>query len=912
MNVNTKVLDILFRRVPPNRILTILRHEEYMVDPAQSQKRFQEFAVSELGEYSLDEQTEIFRKLCSDSSLYKLHNSRSGLGSNAQSDGLASLNMSLPALVFYKVLSLSEQVLTQKAMNPLCKIDQVFLWREMYLLLGQDVFVCAYLSQEDLRKNYSRDSFVWPAVLNSDHIQLQKILDQGLAENHQHLYGSSQTFALSWCSVMNYPDTHQLLDKSFDTLLQPMIIRGPENGLVSTKERVRYACLCRYILFSWLHIQDRQGKESEQEADLWKWFYKPNPEISVLNDITRLRIQYGARIPQRKGPAECLDYALEENIFQAAPDAAYRSLAGERSLLYRCFRHFLLGNMSGRMQWLFYLYLMLKALFRSELIQVNQQVGFRNFSDYQDRKDDLCGRACYQSELLRMAINAPLSEGHVVSLENRIAPKMTAEQDADRIKNLDAEKRFADLSLAQQQGPYWIDFSSSQDKDHGDDPYFFVYHFIKRPDKPAEKLPSYAMLCRHYALRRDIRAQSIAIATALERKEGVSQRLRGIDSASHEIGCPPEVFAPAFRYLRGFQHSRYFEKHLFSLDTPHLLSVTYHVGEDFLDITSALRAIDEAVVFLELRRGDRLGHTLGLGVEPIIHYQLKGNRVFVRKQDRLDDLVWLLFRGGELNLQLQEGLARKLENEAYSLLTEIYGDVIFKNKWHIDLHEYYYSMKLRADEPSCYIGMQFVPIDPNRHQFDEYALRKNDSSLDELRKRLNVAGMYYYYHYGREEKIRGSQTMEVVITPQYAEMIRHAQNCLQTELAAKGIIIECNPSSNVLIGTFGQYHRHPIFRFSPPFSRRQISCAESDDLQVCVNTDDSGVFDTSQAFEYALLYQALNEAYDENGQKRYTENDILDYLESLRQSGLAAVFPKVEKQRIMREGRYYERYHQRI
>ena len=66
----------------------------------------------------------------------------------------------------------------------------------------------------------------------------------------------------------------------------------------------------------------------------------------------------------------------------------------------------------------------------------------------------------------------------------------------------------------------------------------------------------------------------------------------GIDACSQEIGCRPEVFAPMFRFL---------SEHITS-DLPEAevsqLKMTYHVGEDFLDVVDGLRAVDEAIHFL--------------------------------------------------------------------------------------------------------------------------------------------------------------------------------------------------------------------------------------------------------------------------------------------------------------------------
>ncbi len=75
------------------------------------------------------------------------------------------------------------------------------------------------------------------------------------------------------------------------------------------------------------------------------------------------------------------------------PTAAWQ---GERRLLYCCFLGLFGGaNSPRRTGWSSFLYLQLKLQFRSEMIQVNGQVGFANFADYEVRKGELLGRNCY-------------------------------------------------------------------------------------------------------------------------------------------------------------------------------------------------------------------------------------------------------------------------------------------------------------------------------------------------------------------------------------------------------------------------------------------------------------------------------------------------------------------------------------
>ena len=70
-------------------------------------------------------------------------------------------------------------------------------WRKAFHNLGQDVFVCAYLASEDLKHRVTRRDFTWRAVIRTNYAALNLQLQQGIAENHCHLFGSTQTFALS-------------------------------------------------------------------------------------------------------------------------------------------------------------------------------------------------------------------------------------------------------------------------------------------------------------------------------------------------------------------------------------------------------------------------------------------------------------------------------------------------------------------------------------------------------------------------------------------------------------------------------------------------------------------------------------------------------------------------------------------
>lgn len=884
MEVDTKLLDILFRKMSPSQLLDRLGSWKPTVDLKLDRFMFRRSAPQDLSGYSLDEHDLIFNYLHEGAASFDQHQLRafSGHGRVIDEDSTLKYTRPLPDLAIFSVLSFASEVLKQENGIPVCRIEKAYTWRDTFLLLGQDLFVCAYLAAEDLRNRRERRDFTWPAVIRTDLPELNRILQEGVAENHQHLYGSSQTFALNWCSLMNYPESHQKIEEYFGELYQPAVIFQDGEKLVSTKDRVRYAAICRKHLFRKLHNLNRDGE--------WDWLYELCPEIRANAEIAELREIYGARIPQHKGEPKVLDYALEEEIFIAAPDVAYRSLAGERWFLYSCFRKFLLNELNEKEKLLLYLYLVLKSLFRSELIQVNRYVGFHNFANYQNRKTKLCDTPFYNAELLRMALNAPIREGHVTSLETRVGPGMTVDYNFESVTEPDEMFRFGDLSLEELQDPTRPPLPPITQTNLSDNGLFYVIHFIKEIETPAHMLKDLELTCRNNRVRKRSRQQALCIAECLSNSEYYCRRIRGIDAANHEFGTPPEAFAPVFRFLHNFRVSDFARETLLKKEPVHRLSTTYHAGEDFLDIAGALRTIDEAVTFLEMQRGDRIGHALGLGVAPEIHYQLKGHRIFLRRQDRLDDLIWILFRGNELGVSIEN--RSDLEKEARDLLEIIYGDAIRENEWNITLQDYYDSMLLRADSPDRYITMKYEPYNGLGDLFEEFAVSLREQRLERIRTNHKFAGMYYYYHYGKRERTRGEKTIDVQIDDQYICLMRKLQDALQWELAAKGISIESNPSSNVLIGTFGMYEKHPVFRFNNTDleidHRKYKECPQ---LTVSINTDDLGVFDTSQEFEYALLYVALNNITDEQGDPRYGKTEILRYLENLRKMGHAVVFP---------------------
>ena len=577
-----------------------------------------------------------------------------------------------------------------------------------------------------------------------------------------------------------------------------------------------------------------------------------------------------------------MDYALSElyvgNLTGNKSNFLY---AGERWLMFMMFRNIYSDeNFDSVWANLFYAYLLIKESIRSELVQSNKNVGFRNFQRYEQRKWDLLADSAYKNTFVKLAVSESMFTEKTERLELRISPFDSAEKNRKMILDVD--------NLLDPGG-------------HTRKRFFYTLHFIKSADKN-ESNELYCH-CRHYKKRARIEKQALAIAELREKYPIVGRRILGIDAASNEIGCRPEVFAVVYRFLQDHRCSYMTPDGMKRL--PQLHS-TYHVGEDFLDLADGLRAIEEAMIFLRLGSGDRLGHALALGIDPEEWYASKNYRIALPRQDYLDNIVWIYHKLVQYNINGFENFKEHIAGEFTKLFADIYTAGI--NRSEMDriaelaqqenhngvsllsdgkemIFNYYYAWMLRGDDPELYhLGF----FDERLYLRKGNLFRINRDSFEnyDIRYSPEPSLIYYMYHYNQHVRREGGLIREVQISKLYVKAVAEIQKALQKEVADKGIAIETNPSSNFLIGTFRQYEKHPILRFyNKGLIHDPAKLRECPQIQVSVNTDDQGVFNTSIENEYALLARALEALTDQDDRPLYNKYDIYDWLDQIREMG---------------------------
>ena len=363
-----------------------------------------------------------------------------------------------------------------------------------------------------------------------------------------------------------------------------------------------------------------------------------------------------------------------------------------------------------------------------------------------------------------------------------------------------------------------------------------VAHFIKSPDSKDPNLE------RHHRLRREIRNKSYALISA-QRYLDFDKELKGIvgiDAASNEMDAGPEVFAPTFRWLRT-EWANIFKRDL---------KQTFHAGEDFVHLLSGLRMMYEAVEFLDMQQGDRIGHGTAAGIEPELWLSRLGDFVYMKRGEWLDDLIFVYSLLSE-NSMPYENLRLKLP----SIIAEInrYSSAIYYAYLNID--DLIKAWFFRKYNPSYYLKKIKTT---QKDTSDVQSKVKN-----ELKNNYIAKEIYTSYHFNKKSKDEYNKLIEVPLKKGLftVEELRQIQNLVLHHIAKKNIVLEVPITSNLCISFYKSLEEHHIGRWIKGSSDGNLLVPA-----IVLGSDDPGIFMTNIYIEYARLMTYLEE-------KGYNIND---------------------------------------
>jgi len=364
---------------------------------------------------------------------------------------------------------------------------------------------------------------------------------------------------------------------------------------------------------------------------------------------------------------------------------------------------------------------------------------------------------------------------------------------------------------------------------------YLVAHFIKEADQGPSRsvqdgcgtiLPP----CRHHKLRQKLMRRWRVLRHVREAFQVARRFIVGIDAAANEQHARPEVFAPLYRAAR----------------RSGMVNFTYHAGEDFEHLVGGIRAIAEAVRFLGLERGGRIGHGTAIGIDPDLWLRQMPQTIRMRRGEYLDDLVFA--HGRLLGEQGFEHLLPQLERLIHDLSFKIYGQghspAMLWAAW-----------KMRALDPLA------IAPEAEGAVVVDHDLEREVRRLRKARQDHPGAFALFLRHHSAAGR-RASVVQEAVATDWLpSKALRALQNGLLKDLASGQVTLETLPTSNVRISFYEDHAEHHVLRW--------LAEAPDSAPTVCVGSDDPGIFANSMRGEYYHLARELKRAgktWDEVGQ----------------------------------------------
>ena len=344
--------------------------------------------------------------------------------------------------------------------------------------------------------------------------------------------------------------------------------------------------------------------------------------------------------------------------------------------------------------------------------------------------------------------------------------------------------------------------------------------------------------------------------------------VRGIDVCSDELAVPTWVFVPFYRYLR--QESQFASVLRGSGGAPPLRA-TAHVGEDYRHLMEGLRRIYESCEYLLGRSGGRLGHATALGVDPRAWAE-SAAPVLVPAEDRFWDLVfeWRMYSDPRIPPEFVATAPPGRQERLRHLILEQAEEFLGAG----------HRVELIARDYANLHHRLHTFLDPQHGQL----LQREDleRAIERGQRRFFGGGGMYellWEHLQDPEGFRrGQQLKDVSIDAGEIEAMTAVQNALRRGIAARGIVVEVNPTSNLLIGNLLDLRHHPALRLCPIEPE-----PDTPPVPVAIGSDDPIVFCTSLLHEYELMEMTARAA-------GYPEMTVSNWLERLRQTAFDSRF----------------------
>lgn len=786
-----------------------------------------------------------------------------------------------------------------------------FQWYMLKQMIDIDVLIGAYLIDKGLT-NIS-DMVLWDTLLYTTDTLLEKVLEKGTAELHMHV-GASRSFTSIWMELMNSKTSNKDHKKFFRSLKSSF-----SYGRIDFEKNIYLFRLVRILLAIYL----RECKKNE-----WCKTFQEFIEIIICNEAIGLLIrkvlkhidedynleednnvkiediQTAIYFVTRKFDLELgviekfdLDYSygeckenlihilsnsiLSRDILTVLFDEFYgvknrniilkynfqSIILPEQVLIFEAMK-FINNNRSKpsvdiNFSKLFWHYIKFKNLVYRQIIQgFTSGKGLDMFQDY------------YKRQSLIM-VNNFICESFYSQSKNQNIKKFEV-----RLGTSSNKERIVKLLISIfEQYRAVLEQSHFINKEKKRIPLIgIVFHFIKKNDDDKDKCPYDEELKNNYlehlfSQEEEYLKQAKIIGDLRCDIERLDYYLVGVDTASKENSTEPFIFREAFNYLRSIEviKNRSTRKGSYLKE----IGFTNHVGEEFRDLLSGLRHIDETIELFNYKSADRLGHAIALGID-IDKWAEFNQVVCINAGEYLDNLLW------QWNLLLEEKIdldsVPVLEKRIYEAVEYIFG---FTES--VTIRELYKAYHIKLTGKGCYTNIVIKDNKDKACALQDYTKKKYyimndipkvDHKLDNIVWSSQMVYKAMKCRYFIKEL---NKNVTINIDNNTIENYKKIQEIMIKKVGDRQIVVETNPTSNLIIGEFKSFEDYYITNLSSP---------EKEKVIVTINTDDPVIFDTRINNEYALIYDIIMR------KGKYSSKEVIEWLNKIRKNSLDYSFIK--------------------
>ncbi|MGO3373590.1 hypothetical protein [Brochothrix thermosphacta] len=754
----------------------------------------------------------------------------------------------------YLIIFISKKILRVENNKLFVEFNDLLEWDGLINKLDANIFISAFTAYQKNRYNETTIKNDGLIIRHNNH-KLYSILDRGISENHMHLKASGYITEMNWyyfkkVSIFN--------EEGLRNFIQAQGV-FPELAIAKKSIERKIVWLQKLKFISIL----LESATAIDEVDKEKAHFSRAriSEILLADEITTLLL--------------ATDYVAfmdsKGESYEKKSDDVTKYFVWEREFSEKLFTMLITGKLTSYTMFLFNCYLAGMNSVKAQFHQDNLGMGFSKFKGKEDNKEFFVPEK-KELDIYRSVFDKYYREGNVKKIEFRMGPKNTASGYNKLIEKLD--------SLNEEYYGKYLKFKNVTKIKIG-----VIVHYIKLPHLKESGFPC----SRNEVLRNKIDVDSRPLFDFFDRQtmnrkslnllsdneilnEDDPTRIVAIDAANYEWKVRPEIFGVLFR------------KHQQLISEQHHLKMTFHVGEEFNTLSDGLRAIDETVEFLNLKRNHRLGHALALGIDVTAYFEKKRNIITTTLQDYIDDLVWM-YSMIENKTTDETMLLLFLEREYNKYISKIVIGTAVKSS-SFTLRDYISAYRLRGDKPELYLDLSVYDTDANKFYYhkkkslDSYEMNFQSLEHETDFLREDARKLYHNYHYNDEFKNKGKEKVFIEVNSIFIQCVILAKEILRAKIINKMIFIEANPTSNKKISSVSKYAELPFLDMNSYHLKDSAN-----NLEISINTDDSAIFQTNLSHEYSIVASALI-------REGYSEENVHAYMEMLQKNSLVHSFIK--------------------